>query len=441
LKDLAVPRRGERVVCGLSGGADSVALLDALCSLQSRHGFSLVAAHLDHGLRAGSADDAGWCAALAARLGLPFRTAVADVRGRARREKKGLEHAARTERYAFLERVRAAEGAAAVAVAHTLDDQAETVLLHLLRGAGPAGLAGMRPRRGALLRPLLGLERRDVLAYLARRGLDWREDPTNRDAAFVRNRIRHELLPYLEARFNPQVRRALARTAALLGDEQERLTVADATDEGAVRSDGAHRWVARRALSARSRPEARRLLRRALAEVGGLAGVGAVHVERVLGLALDPAGSGKRVPLPGGREAVVVFEEVRLGPRLPAAEAFDRPLPVPGRVALPGGWMLEARPVSAPAASNTEGGSAVAAPEEAPLRVRTRRPGDRVAWHGRDVSLKRFLSECRIPADVRSGLPLVAAGGRILWVAGRSLEGGGGGRWVDLRLVPPGGKA
>src|SRR6185436_16071425 len=114
------------------------------------------------------------------------------------------------ERHAFLERVRARVGGACIVLAHTRDDQAETVLLRLLRGAGSAGLGAMRARSGRLLRPMLGASRRDVLDHLAAHGLDWREDPSNADPAFLRNRVRHELIPYLEARFNPSIREALA---------------------------------------------------------------------------------------------------------------------------------------------------------------------------------------------------------------------------------------
>ena len=209
---------GRTIVVGLSGGADSVALVDALASLRRRRGFRLVAAHLDHGLRPGSRDDAAFCAAFCPTLDVPLRTATADVRARAARERGGLEQAARRERYAFLRAVREEEGAAAIAVAHTRDDQAETLLLRLLRGAGATGLAGMRPRAGDILRPLLDVSRADVLDHLRERGLAWREDPSNADPAHRRNRVRHELLPYLEARFNPEIRAALARTASLLAD-------------------------------------------------------------------------------------------------------------------------------------------------------------------------------------------------------------------------------
>ena len=321
------PARGSALVVGLSGGADSVALTDALAALRRRRGFRLVAAHLDHGLRPGSADDATFCAELCRRLDVSFRRGEADVRARAARERGGLEQAARRERYAFLRRVRDEERAAAIAVAHTRDDQAETLLLRLLRGAGATGLAGMRPRAGDLLRPLLAVSREEVLAHLRERGLAWREDPSNADTAHRRNRVRHELLPYLEERFNPAIRAALARTAGLLADEaahvrreaEEHLAIAS-------RPEGEALVLARAPLAAAPTAVARAVLRQALLRTGGLAQVGALHVERVLDLARAKAPSGRRLPLPGGREVLFTRDEVRLEKRArPSAKAVSSP--------------------------------------------------------------------------------------------------------------------
>lgn len=304
LREFGVPAPGETVVAALSGGADSVALLHALHSAAPRMGFRVVAAHLDHGLRAGSGADAAFCRNLCERLGVSVHMGSADVRGRARREHAGLEDAARKERYAFLRKVAWQEGAAAVALGHTRDDQAETLLLRLLRGSGSAGLGSIRARRGDLIRPLLAISRADVLAHLAAHGLDWREDASNADLAIARNRVRHELLPYLEARVNPQARRTLARTAALLADEAAWFEA-----EAGRRLPSMSRPVAdgialdRAGLRALAPALARHVLRRALREAGGLRGVSALHVERLLRLAVARDGARRRLPLPGAREA------------------------------------------------------------------------------------------------------------------------------------------
>jgi tRNA(Ile)-lysidine synthase len=307
---------GRTIVVGLSGGADSVALVDALASLRRRRGFRLVAAHLDHGLRPGSKDGAAFCAAFCPTLDVPLRTATADVRARAARERGGLEQAARRERYAFLRAVREEEGAAAIVVAHTRDDQAETLLLRLLRGAGATGLAGMRPRTGDILRPLLAVSRAEVLDHLRERGLAWREDPSNADPAHRRNRVRHELLPYLEARFNPEIRAALARTASLLADEAAHVRAeAEALLGRVAREEEGTLVLGRLSLAEAPTPVARVAIRLALLRAGGLGQVGAVHVDKALRLIRSKAPSGRRLPLPGGREARFTHDEVRLEKR------------------------------------------------------------------------------------------------------------------------------
>jgi tRNA(Ile)-lysidine synthase len=325
IRHARTPVRGETLVLGLSGGADSVALADALASLQRRHGYRLVAAHLDHGLRADSADDAAFCHAFCTKLGVPFRGGSAPVRARAGREKGGLEQAARLERYSFLRRVKDDEGGALVAVAHTQDDQAETLLLRLLRGAGASGLAGMRAQSGDLLRPLLEVSRARVLEHLHDRGLAWREDPSNADPVHLRNRVRHELLPYLEQRFNPRVREALARTAALLADEAAHLqTQAEELVSRIGSRDGEALILDRRRLVAAPPAVARVAVRLAFQRTGGLVGVDRGHVDRLLQVAGSAAPAGRRLLFPGGREARFTHRQLRLEKRaIPATKAVS----------------------------------------------------------------------------------------------------------------------
>jgi tRNA(Ile)-lysidine synthase len=327
LRETGMPPRSEAVVVGLSGGADSVALLDALASLRRRRGFRVVAAHLDHALRSGSPEDAAFCAELCRALDVPLRVGRADVRGRAAREHGGLEQAARRERYAFLRQVREEEGAFAIAVAHTRDDQAETLLLRLLRGAGATGLAAMRPRTRDLLRPLLAVSRGEVLAHLRERGLAWREDPSNTDLAHRRNRVRHELIPYLEERFNPAIRASLARTASVLADEAAHVRGEAERLLGAIsREENDALLLGRRALAEAPTAVARAAIRQALVRTGGLARVGAVHVEGILRLARAKAPSGRRLPLPGEREVLFTRDDVRLERRTrPGREAVSSP--------------------------------------------------------------------------------------------------------------------
>jgi tRNA(Ile)-lysidine synthase len=411
------PGAGGCLVVGLSGGADSVALLDALASLAPPRRPRLVAAHLDHGLRSGSAGDARFCQRLCAELGIPLRLGRADVASRARRDGEGLEAAARLERYRLLRRVAREEGAAAIAVAHTRDDQAETLLLHLLRGAGGSGLGGMRPRSGDLLRPLLEVSREQVLEYLRSRGLPWREDPTNDDPAFTRNRVRHELLPWLETRFNPRLREALAGTARLLADEDDHLEAEAATLlEPATACDGG--WaLSRDGLRNASPAIARRALRQ-LASRTGAPALRRVQVERLLGLAREPRASGRRLPLPGGREAQVRFGSLWMGPHR-KQQPFARTLDVPGTVLLPGGGAVTARVWEG---RGVPRGGLALCPAGGRLTVRTRRPGDRARRSGRQISLKRLLLDRRVPADRRDELPLVADGHEVLWGPGLGID-------------------
>jgi len=430
LQSLGLPGSGRTLVCALSGGADSVALLDALTERARRDGFELVAAHLDHGLRPSASADAAFCGELCGRLGVRLVAARGDVRARARREKGTLEELARAERYAFLRRVKDETGAVAIAVAHTEDDQAETFLLRLLRGSGGAGLQAMRPRSGDVLRPLLGVSRAEVLAHLGARGLPWREDETNRDHAFARNRVRHELIPYLEHHFNPRLRPALARAAELLAAEQLLL---DALVKAPDRDASGSVTLALGELRAVPEALARLRVRKALEVTGGLRGVGERHVRRILELAGRAAASGRWLALPGGRSASIRFDRLRIGPARRHEDRFAFPLAVPGRVELPGGVALVAEPAGAPAVSEAVGG--VVGVPQGPLLVRTRRAGDRVRVRGRARSLKRYLIEERVPAEERAHLPLVAVGRDVLWLPDRPLSRAGE-RYVRLRLVP-----
>jgi tRNA(Ile)-lysidine synthase len=248
--------------------------------------------------------------------------------------------------------------------------------------------------------------------------------------------VRHELIPYLESRFNPRIRPALARSAALLGDEAELLAV-QARDllAGASRRDGKAVVLSRQALSDAPRAIARLALRAALADLGGRQDVSAVHVNRILELTGSARPSGKRLALPGGREAVCCFEELRLGPRHTPCRPYDYALSVPGQVELPGGAAICATPAPGPQAS--KGTSAVIVAPEAPLSVRTRRPGDRVRTRGREVSLRSFLMARRVPADARPSLPLVTAGRQVLWVPGLPVETAQAGarRFVQLEFL------
>src|SRR5512137_2006852 len=210
---------GDRLLVALSGGADSTALLGALAELRDAGELKeVLALHVDHGLRAGSARDADACAAVCARLGVELRRAKVLV------APGNVQSAARKVRYAALRREAILAGSTLVATGHTRDDQAETVLLRLLRGSGARGLAGIPPRRGTIVRPLIDRSRAEILAYLEDRELPHVEDPSNATPRFLRNRVRAEVLPVLRS-LAPHAARALARAADLLRDDERALAM------------------------------------------------------------------------------------------------------------------------------------------------------------------------------------------------------------------------
>ncbi len=291
-----------RYLVGVSGGRDSVALLHGLVAAGFRR---LVVCHLDHGLRGeASAEDARFVGRLAGTLDLPFEQEAADVAAMARRAKCSLETAARDARYAFFFAVAAKRRCRTVFLAHHADDQAETFLFNLLRGAGPAGLGAMAAetvrtvgrRKLRVLRPLLAVWRAEIDAYLQAHGLRWREDATNADPAHAtRNRLRAEVLPLLESAMGRDVRPALWRAADILRAEENWLASLSTDDEPFPLR------LPVKNLAAQSLARQRRLLRGWL-RARGVPGVGYEEIERVRSL-LDPASGPAKVNLPGGRHA------------------------------------------------------------------------------------------------------------------------------------------
>lgn len=305
------------MVVGLSGGSDSIALVRLLLELAEYGSYVVVgAAHLNHRLRASSEEDEAFCGRFAGRHGLPFVAERADVRGYAAAERLSLEDAARRLRYAFLDRVAARFGADRIAVGHTQDDQAETVLLRLMRGAGLTGLAGIQPRRGPVVRPLLDVTDADLQSYLRDLGEAWVEDETNADLGIPRNRIRHRVLPELDRAAGASTQPAIARAAAAIRDDAAWLDELAEERFGALRSGrDAGLSLDLEGLLASVPPVRRRVLLRAIRSAAAGREVGMDHVEAVLGLLEGGQGGvdlpGCRVELRGGR---VVFL-----PPIPAA--------------------------------------------------------------------------------------------------------------------------
>ena len=469
---------GGAVVVGVSGGADSVALLDVLIRLAAPLRLTVQAAHLDHRLRPDSGEDAALVADLAGRLGVAVTLGQADVAGYAEAAGLSLEEAARRLRYAFLGAVARRVGADRVAVAHHLQDQAETVLLNLVRGAGLAGLRGMTglaPLPPApddvwsggwlsgvelsdegpavrVARPFLQFPHSDILAYVAERGLPWREDPSNRDPRFTRNRVRHAVLPLL-ATLNPAIVETLGRLARRLGDDLAYLEAqADELWTYTVRPVGDGLELDLNMLTQQPLALQRQLVRLAVDSLRGLRDVSADHIEAVVQLA-HTGQTGERRSLPGltarrGYRALYLGPGDRPIPAWPLLAHAD-PLPVrrPGLTPLPGtAWALSVEPVPTgelPAVVSRLQQLArqrrQTGPDEAPelsavidaqvgqggLWVRPRRPGEAfqpLGLGGRSRTLHEFMIDARLPAEVRDRVPLVVNAEHVVWVGGFRLD-------------------
>jgi len=450
---------GSRLVIGVSGGPDSVALLHLFLRLRAAWQLELHVAHLHHGIRGAEADaDATFVADLAARWGLPCTIERCDVPALAREERLTLEEAARRQRYAFLARVALRQEARSIAVAHHADDQAETVLMHLLRGSGPAGLRGMAPatplsayrllslppaaRSGlTLIRPLLFTPRAAIQAYCAEQRLTTREDSSNQDPTFFRNRLRHEVLPYL-ARINPRIAARLCALAEVVRADYELLeSLAQQAWDSLLLPGEADNTLSFDLIGFRALPLAlqRALIRRAAYHLRPtLRDVDFTHVEAALHIATNGI-TGQQATLPRGLLLCVEYERLVFreagAPRPPASRPWleagrQLELSVPGRFILPNAWVLTLEPLAtwdrADISANPDAFTAYLDADalRPPLILRTRQPGDRFWPLGlaADTNLGDFLVKAKIPTSWRPTLPLLCSGATILWIPGVRLS-------------------
>jgi len=296
--DLCPP--GTRLLVGLSGGSDSVALVLLLQELAETADFALVClAHLNHRLRPSSLRDEQFCRAFAGRVGLPIVVETIDVASYAQTQRLSVEAAARRLRYEFLQRAAETVTADRIAVGHTRDDQAETFLLKLIRGAGLTGLGGIYPRRGMVVRPLLDVSRADLRAYLDACGQTWVEDETNLDLENPRNRIRHRVLPELDLAYGASVSQTIARAAAIVREDGQWLDeLAERRFDTLVFRGEDRLEIDIAALEAEPTPVRRRVVLAALRLAAPGREIGLDHVEAALGVA---AGASTGADVPGGR--------------------------------------------------------------------------------------------------------------------------------------------
>ena len=420
------------LVIGVSGGPDSACLLHAAASLQAKFGLNLHAAHLSHGMRGHEADeDDAYVARLAASLGVTSIRDRIDVATSAKEERLSIEDAGRHARYDFFAQVCLDVNAQAVLVGHTADDQVETVLLNLTRGAGLAGLAGMRATTtwqapiGEVLvgRPLLSVNRADTESYCEAFSLEPRMDSTNESRDFVRNRIRHQILPLLRD-INPGADAHITQSAVIAGQANALLTAhAQSWIASNASSNAGRVSLPRRELNDHPHIVTTYILREALRSfVPNLDAISERHLEAVSALTIGP--SGRRADLPGGSTAMAEGGRIVLGLGIPSVIPIpEQPVRIPGTTLI-GPWRIDTRFASADEPLPDEGGVAhldVGAASD--LAVRSRKHGDRFQplGLGAPKKLQDFFVDEKIPRHQRDGIPLLLAHGEIVWGVGHRM--------------------
>jgi tRNA(Ile)-lysidine synthase len=453
IKTHAMIRAGARLGAAVSGGADSVALLLLLLELREKLGIVLSVVHFNHKLRGNVSDaDEKFVAKLAAKHGLEFHSGSAQVAKKAQKERANLEDAARRARYDYFRALAESGVCDQIAVAHTADDQAETVIAHLLRGTGLAGLGGIHPVAGPVFRPLLSVRRSELRRFLRARKQTWREDATNRDTKRMRARIRRKLLPLLEKQFQPAIVEHLAKLAELAREDEAFLDAITKERIGAlVRKSGEQTRIGLDDLfqplkkigfntegtesTEPTRAFSKRLVRLIVENIKPRQGqLGAGHVDAVLQLARGGQ-SGSSLSLPGGvevrkqRDALVFIAVENAGRRTSqsAPREYDYKIDLAREDAEVGvaelGCVFRFRVIDwPPKRGETSRDGAVLDRDRLrfPMVLRNWRPGDRLHPQGRRSAhkLKRLLNEKRVSRWERDGWPVLTSGGVLAWARG-----------------------
>lgn len=427
IKRYRLVQPGERVVVAVSGGVDSVVLLHCLLRLREEWSLALHVAHFDHRLRESSRQDARFVEELAASWDVPVTTRSWEGKGRRGRS---LQAEARSARYRFLEETATLGGATKVALAHHRDDQAETVLLHLLRGSGLRGLRGMLPlREGRFIRPLLDVGREEIERYAKRHHLSFVEDPSNQNTRYLRNRIRWHLLPLLQREYNPAIARVLARMATSLAEDDDYLEGHAGEAFGATAEhQGTRICMHLAALQGLAPPIRRRVLERALRSVAPGAHLTAAHLRAVD--SLTGPGEASVVTLPLGRKAWRSGKYLYLGVyegELQSSVHVE--LRVPGETIIhEWGMRLDASIISHSMAD-------IPGPDpdrayidwkqvRPPLEVRSWKPGDRFRPLGLQghKKLQDLFVDAKVPREERRRVPVVVDQRGVLWVPGFRID-------------------
>ncbi len=426
---------GDKVVAAVSGGPDSVALWHFLRQLKPELKLKLHLAHLNHLLRGKEAlADARFVRQLAQDAKELFTIDAQDVAANAKQNKLSIHEAARKLRYQFLYRVAEKQGANKIALGHNADDQAETVLLRLLRGSGPQGLRAMQPRKGQIIRPLLETSRRQIMDFLKQEQLTFRVDSSNLKTKYLRNKLRRELLPVLLQDYNPHLKRNLVQLADILREEEifwEEYLPAQ-LDRLLISQDSHQLVLNIQVLKTMPLALQRRLCRRAIEQVqGNLQAINYTHIQQILALIQEQRGE-KLLHLPHNLLVTKRYDELEIRQGSFHLPFFmqEYPLIVPGVTEIKElGLRLEASLLPAKEVSWKEN------PNDAymdwdkiaqPLYLRRRRPGDCFTPLGMQGSkkLKDFLIDNKVPRSQRESIPLLIGGNEIIWVLGMRISEG-----------------
>ncbi|MCX7983044.1 MAG: tRNA lysidine(34) synthetase TilS [Syntrophales bacterium] len=422
-------QKGDCVIVAVSGGADSMALLHVLNCLAPDFGVTMVVAHFNHGLRREAEKEALFVKKAAEEMGLPFVLGRGEIRTLKNEWRRSLEETARMARYKFLEETASKYGARKIALGHHLLDQAETVLINLIRGSGLAGLKGMEPvREGKYIRPQLSISPREIAAYVARERIKYCVDRSNFDERFLRNRIRHRLIPLLMKEFNPRIVETLAQMAEILREEEHFIARETMTVLKQWGVEGRNDIKTISLASLKELPPAlrKRVIKELLeAMKPDKKAISFRHIEAVEKIVFSKP-PGQVLFVPGGR-VVKEYENLKFDYRKEEkeTEGFSYPLSVPGEVRIGGTGQL----VKASICNRKEIQGVMMLPNvlyadikriKPPLKVRSWQPGDRIVPLGLKGSRKvqDIMGEMKVPRAKRKLIPIIEDDGGILWIGG-----------------------
>ena len=408
--------RGAKIIVGLSGGADSVALLHLLCSMQKEYDWNITAVHIHHGLRGADADgDMVFAESFCEKLGIPCVCRKVDVKAEAKARKLGEEETGRLLRYEIFRELAGEDGF--IAVAHHRQDQAETVLMRLCRGTGLKGLGGMRPVRGNICRPLLFCSREDIEAYCRKNGLNWREDASNQEEKYTRNRLRLKVLPLLQE-INPKAAEHISQTAELLALEEDFLEEQAEICYQAVRKEGGEGEICldREKLSAMHPAMVKRVLRKAMAEFLQ-ADISQVQIDALEDLLKKETGRSR--DFLEGIHAENRYDLLVLSLKKEQVEGYQYPLMVGEKTDIPERGISVSLWVSDRYEKESDdtkcfdfdkcGGD---------FFCRTRKTGDVISLKKGRKKIKDLFIDEKVPREERTTFPLITAGEEVLWAVG-----------------------